>query len=188
MGVLNNYAGNFNLATAMCKASPEGADVTEDIVDSFYRDLVQPLGNLVILFAQAEASLVDLVIALDGSIGPRDAQQMLRADGAKQQVVALAQTSGLVDFELTELLNGIDQYWADKDARNRYIHDEWFVVLREGGIAATRGLPIKKGSGVVWDQPRTGEVWNLAKQFRDHHGLFSYVAYRIRRDREFDAG
>jgi hypothetical protein len=101
------------------------------------------------LFAQAEASLVDLVIALDGSIDQREAQRMLKADGAKHQVVALAQTSGLVDFELTELLNGIDQYWADKDSRNRYIHDEWFVALREGGVAATRGLPIKKGSTVV---------------------------------------
>jgi hypothetical protein len=162
--------------------------VPEDIVDTFYRDLVQPLGTLVILFAQAEASLVDLVIALDGSIDQQEAQRMLKADGAKEQVLALAQMSGLIDFELMELLNGINQYWVDKDSRNRFIHDEWFVVLRDGGVPATRGLPIKKGSTLVWDQPGPDEVWNLAKQFRDHHGLFSYAAYRIRRDREFDAG
>jgi hypothetical protein len=162
--------------------------VPEDIVDDFYRDLVQPLGNLVILFAQAEASLVGLVIELDGSIDRRAAQRILNADDAKQQVLALAQTSGLVDFELTELLNGIDQYWADKESRNRYIHDEWFVALRDGCIPATRGLPLRKGSTVIWDNPTTGEVWNLARRFHDHHGLFSYVAYRVRRDREFDAG
>jgi hypothetical protein len=162
--------------------------VPEDIVDSFYRDLVQPLGNLVILFAQAEASLVDLVVALDGNIDQREAQRMLKADSAKQQVLALARMSGLVDFELKELLNGIDKYWADKDSRNRYIHDEWFVVLRDGGVPATRGLPIKKGSTLVWDQPGPDEVWKLARHFHDHHSLFSYAAYRIRRDREFDAG
>jgi hypothetical protein len=162
--------------------------VPEDIVDSFYRDLVQPLGNLVILFAQAEASLVDLVIELDGSFDQRAAQRILKADDAKQQVLALAQTSGLVAFELTELLNGIDQYWADKESRNRYIHDEWFVALRNGGIPATRGLPLRKGSTVIWDNPTTGEVWNLARRFHNHHDLFSYVAYRVRRDREFDAG
>ena len=100
----------------MCKARPErNPNVPEDIVDSFYGDLVQPLGNLVILFAQAEASLVGLVIELDGSIDQRAAQRILKADDAKQQVPALAQTSGLVDFELKELLNGIDQYWADKE-------------------------------------------------------------------------
>ena len=60
------------------------------------------------LFAQAEASLVGLVIELDGRIDQRAAQRILKADDAKQQVLALAQTSGLVDFELTELLNGID--------------------------------------------------------------------------------
>jgi hypothetical protein len=173
----------------MCKARPERIpDVSEDIVDSFYRDLVQPLGNLVILFAQAEASLVDLVIELDGNLDQRAAQRILKADDAKQQVLALAQTSGLVDVELTELLNGIDQYWADKESRNRYIHDEWFVELREAGIPAIRGLPLRKGSTVIWDNPTADEVWNLASRFHDHHGLFSYVAYRVRRDREFDAG
>ncbi len=160
----------------------------EDIVDSFYRDLVQPLGNLVILFAQAEASLVDLLIALDGRIDQRAAQRILKADDAKQKVLALAQTSGLVDYELTELLNGIDQYWADRESRNRFIHDEWFVALRDGGIPTTRGLPLRKGSSVIWDSPTSGEVWNLASRFLEHHGLFSHVAYRVRRDREFDAG
>jgi hypothetical protein len=162
--------------------------VPEDIVDSFYRDLVQPLGNLVILFARAEASLVDLVIALDGGIDQKAAQRILKADDAKQKLFALAQTSGLVDFELTELVNGIDQYWADKESRNRCIHDEWFVALRDGGISSTRGLPLRRGSTVIWDRPTTDEVWNLAKRFHDHRGRFSDVAYRVRRDREFDAG
>ena len=38
----------------------------EDLVDVFYRPLVRPLGNLVITFAQAEASLLELVTELDG--------------------------------------------------------------------------------------------------------------------------
>jgi hypothetical protein len=164
-----------------------GADfdlMTEDLVDSFYRDLVQPLGNLVILFAQAEASLVDLVADLDGGADEKKAQRVLKAANGKEQVLALARGSGLVDFDLTELLNGIEQYWADKESRNRYVHDEWFVTLRGGGIPSTRGMPLKKGATIVWDNPTTDEVWALANRFRDHDHVFSHVAYRRRRDRQ----
>jgi hypothetical protein len=157
--------------------------MTEDLVDCFYRDLVQPLGNLVILFAQAEASLVDLVADLDGSADQKNAQRVLKADNGKEQVLALARASGLIDYHLTDLLNGIEQYWADKESRNRYMHDEWFVIIRDGGIPSTRGVPLKKGATVVWDNPTADEVWALAERFRDHHHLFSDMAYFRRRDR-----
>jgi hypothetical protein len=157
--------------------------VTEDLVDSFYRDLIQPLGNLVILFAQAEASLVNLLLELDNSANEKTVQRMLKSDDAKEKVLALARTSGLVDFELTELLNGITQYWADRESRNRYIHDEWYVVMTGSGIPATRGLPLKKDASVVWDDPATDEVWTLVERFRDHRDLFSHAAYVRRRGR-----
>ena len=157
--------------------------MTDDLVDDFYRDLVQPLGNLVILFAQAEATLVDLVAELDGSADEKKAQRVLKADNGKEQVLALARSSGLSGYELSELLNGIEQYWADKESRNRYMHDEWFVTPADGGIASTRGLPLKKGATVVWDNPTADEVWALALRFRDHDYLFSSVAYHRRRDR-----
>jgi hypothetical protein len=156
--------------------------MTDDLVDVFYRDLVQPLGNLVILFAQAEASLIGFVTEL-GGLDEKGAQRFLKADDSKNQVAALARKSGLVDFDLTELLAGIEDYWADKESRNRYIHDEWFPNILEGGAAATRGLPLKKGAIVAWDSPTAEEVWALAKRFQEHHSLFSHVAYRHRRGR-----
>ncbi len=38
--------------------------MTDDLVNVFYRPLVQPLGNLVILRAQADASLLDVDAAM----------------------------------------------------------------------------------------------------------------------------
>jgi hypothetical protein len=182
--------------------------VTEDLVDVFYGDLVRPLGNLVILFAQAEASLIDLVMDL-GGFDQKKAQGIVNGRGRKRSVAALARKSGLEDFDLTELLKDIDQYWANKESRNRYIHDEWFVNVLDGGSAATRGLPLKKDATVVWDSPKyrgcpwylfggppiiflqqlahaansAEEVWKLANRFREHDSLFSSVAYWRRRAR-----
>src|SRR5262249_34875013 len=94
--------------------------LTPDIVDVFYRPLVQPLGNLVILFAQAEAALLNLVATLK-NVDERQAQAVFKSSDAKDQVVALVRTSsGLQGFELSELLAGIEAFWADKDRRNRY--------------------------------------------------------------------
>jgi hypothetical protein len=161
--------------------------VTEkDLVDEFFRHLVQPLGNLVILFAQAEASLLDLVAALKGA-DERQAQAVLKANDAKDQILALLRTSGFQDFELSELLDGVERFWSDKARRNRYFHDEWFPLLNEGGIPAIRGLPYKKGSEVVWDDPTAEDVWALVGSFREHEYLFSHAAYELRRRRAADS-
>jgi hypothetical protein len=88
-----------------------------------------------------EASLIDLVRDI-GGFDQRKAQAIVNGRTRKRSVAALARKSGLVDFDLTELLKGIDRYWGDKESRNRYIHDEWFVNVLNGGAAATRGLPL----------------------------------------------
>jgi hypothetical protein len=53
---------------------------------------------------------------------------------------------GLSGFDLDELVGGIDNFWSDKEARNRLIHDDWFPSLEEGelGRLGTRGLTRKK--------------------------------------------
>jgi hypothetical protein len=101
----------------------------DDLVDVFYRALVQPLGNLVILFAQAEASLLDLVAAWKDD-DEQKAQKVLKAQDAKDQILELVKISGFKDFELKELLEGVAALWSDKERRNRYIHDEWFSARR----------------------------------------------------------
>ena len=155
--------------------------MTEDLVDVFYRSLVQPLGNLVILCGQAEASLLRLVAALQGSDDEREAQSVLKQKDAKDRVLDLVRDrSGLEGFDLSELLDGIANYWTDWARRNWYYHDEWFVVIEGGGIPATRGLPLKKGSDVVFDDPTPEAIWELAARFREHDYLFSHHAQIIR--------
>src|SRR6185436_10176313 len=73
--------------------------MTDDLVDVFYRPLVQPLGNLVILCAQAEASLLDLVAAMQGS-DERQAQSVLKREDAKDQILALVRDRSVQGFEI----------------------------------------------------------------------------------------
>lgn len=155
--------------------------MADDLVDEFYRGLVQPLGNLVILCAQCEASLLDLVIALQRTDDEGQAQAVLKSPNSKDRLLALGQASGLHSFELTELLQGIEDFWTDRATRNRYFHDEWFPLLDDGGTPATRGLPWKKDSEVVFDAPTVEQIWALATRFGDHEYLFSHAAYVLRR-------
>jgi hypothetical protein len=155
----------------------------EDLVDEFYRPLVQSLGNLVILFAQAEAALNDLVSALIDA-DEWQAQAVLKRPDAKDQVLSLVTASQCLDQSARdELLTGVETFWTDKDRRNRYVHDEWFPLVGLGGAPATRGLPRKKGSEVVFDEPAAGDIWALARSFRDYSGLFEHASWAIRQKR-----
>jgi hypothetical protein len=109
--------------------NPPAEDEQEDFVDVFYIDL-----------AQAEASLVELLTGLnEGS--ERVAHETLKSPDAKKKIISLIEASGIQGFDLQELIEGIDAYWADKDRRNRYIHDEWYVGLYESNaIPATPGI------------------------------------------------
>jgi hypothetical protein len=75
----------------------------------------------------------------------------------------------------------VGNFWSDRELRNRYYHDEYFVVLTKGGVPATRGLPWRKDADVAWDVPTAENLWALAARFREHDHLFSHAAYAIRR-------
>ncbi len=150
--------------------------MTNDLVDDSYWPLVRPLGNLVILCARAEASLFDLVAVLAG-VDERQAQAVLKQPNAKDQVLTLVRDrSGFQGGELTELVEGIENYWTDRGRRNWYYHDEWLILLTGGGA---RGLPLKKGSQIVLDNPTVEEIWALAARFREHDDLFTHAAYVV---------
>jgi hypothetical protein len=145
------------------KMQPE----SEDLVDVFYVPFVRPLGNLVILFAQAEASWLELVAELTGC-PEREAQSFLQmpAADAKQKTVPIAETSGIDAYSLKELSEAIDNYYCDRARRHRLTHDEWFVsVLEASGAPKTRGLPRRKGANVVWGESKPEDVWQLAWRF-----------------------
>ena len=165
----------------MAQKQLEPDEQPHDLVDVFYIPLVRPLGNLVILVAQAEAALVDLLMALNGE-DENLAHHTLKGD-AKKQVTELVQSAAkLTGFDLTELLEGLDAYWADRDRRNRYIHDEWWVGQYDtGALPSTRGIPRKKGSAVVFDEPTPDDIWALARNFREHSNLFSHRAWVLRK-------
>lgn len=165
------------------KIAPE----REDLVDDFYIPFVRPLGNLVILFAEAEATWLELVIELTGYT-EKEAQrfQQITAAAAKQELIPLAQTFGIEGFDLDELSDGIENYFCDRERRNRLIHDEWFISLlgREDPVPMTRGLPRKKGADVVWGDSTSDDVWALAWRFRDYNHLFSHRSHVMRKRKE----
>ena len=152
----------------------------EDLVDVFYRPLVRPLGNLVITFAQAEASLLELVTELEGT--EENARRSLKNFDAtaQERVIDLVKASGLVGFDLAELVEAIVSFWKDKERRNRYIHDEWFPDLTTGA-PMTRGLPRRMAATIMFDAPSPEEVWALAERFRENGNLFSITAHKLRR-------
>jgi hypothetical protein len=164
----------------------QGRDIEpEDLVDVFYVPFVRALGNLVILFAQAEATWLDLVAELTGCTD-KQCQNFLQmpATDVKQKIMPLAQTSGIDGFHLTELSESVDKYYCDRERRNRLIHDEWFVsVLQAPGAAMTRGFPRRRDAQVVWADPTPEDVWKLASRFREYAYLFSHTAYVVRQQK-----
>jgi hypothetical protein len=135
-----------------------------DLVDEFYIPLVRALGNLVILFAQAEADLIDLLAELNGG-NERAAHDVLKSPTAEEEIITLLEASGIQGFDLRELIAGINTYWSDKERRNRYMHDEWYVggLSAGGAVPATRGLPRRKGSDVVWDNRSLGACKEVSR-------------------------
>jgi hypothetical protein len=164
------------------RTRPEGTPSEQaDLVDVFYAQFVRPLGNLVILCAQAEAAWLQLVAGLTGCT-EKEAQRFLQMKGpnAKQEIVPLAQTSGIEGFDLQELSESIEKYYCDRERRHRLMHDEWYVSLLQAvGVPRTRGLPRKKGAAVVWGDSTPDDIWKLALRFREYENLFSYVTYDV---------
>lgn len=98
----------------------------ERLVSSYYADFVEPLGALVILFAQAEQALVDLIKKTSGC-SEAEAVAILGSDRAesasKEKIVSYSFPSrAALDDALTD-------FWRKKEKRNRYIHDEWFISI-----------------------------------------------------------
>ena len=160
------------------------ADDTEqqDLVDVFYRPLVRPLGNLVITFAQAEASLFELVTELDGT--EENARRILKNldDTALERVIELIKASGLAGSGPAGLLEAAVSFWKEKERRNRYIHDAWFPDLTTDA-PMTPGLPRRKAATIMFDAPTPEEVWTLVKRLQKNGSLFSIAAHKLRRIR-----
>jgi hypothetical protein len=156
-----------------------------DLVDVGYVPFVRPLGNLVILFAQAEATWLKLVATLTGCT-EKEVQhflQMPRAK-AKEEVIPLAQRSAIEPYQLQELNEGIENFYKDRERRDRLIHDDWYIsLLKTPGTPATRGLPRKKNAGVAYGAPTPDDVWELAWRFRQHEDLFSHVVYVLQKQK-----
>jgi hypothetical protein len=156
----------------------------KDLVDVFYAPFVRPLGNLTVLFAQAEAALLEFAAELTGET-EKDAQRFLqmKAADAKQEIIPLAQASGIEGFDLEELSERIESYCCDRERRNRLIHDEWYIDLfnDERATPRTRGLPRKKDADVVWGSSTPDDVWRLALRFREYRSLFSFRAHDLRK-------
>ena len=86
---------------------------------------VRPLGNLVILFERAEATLLELAVELTGC-AQKEAQRFLQITAAEaKQELSLARARDTEGFDLHELSEGIENYFCDRERRNRLMHNEW---------------------------------------------------------------
>jgi hypothetical protein len=150
-----------------------------DLVDVFYRKHVRPLGNLFVLYGQAEAALLELITVLVGD--ERKAHELLNGRSAKERACQLIRASPLTGFDLEELLTGVASFYDDRDERNRLIHDEWFPNIDNAGSPLTRGLT-RKNAEEVFGEPTVTSIWSLATRFRNHRDLFSGTAFKLRRD------
>ena len=164
----------------MTEETPEQADLVDE-----YAPLVRPLGNLVILFAQAEAEWLKLVAEVSGCT-EKEAQQLLKQmdkASARQKIINdLAQTTGIEGFDLRELSEGIESYYCDRERRNQLMHGEWYVsLLLAPGVPRTRRLSPKKDAAVMWGDLTPDDVWRLAWRFLAYKRLFSYHRYDVQR-------
>jgi len=158
-----------------------------DLVDVFYVPFVRALGNLVITYAQAEAAILDLINELRGGDDEGSAHALLGSKGAPARIYDLIEAAGIDGYELKELRQAIHDYWNDRERRNRLVHDEWFVAMfSDGESAGIRGLPRRKTTGFVFDNPTPEQVWELASSFQKYDNLFSHTAYVLRKKREGD--
>jgi hypothetical protein len=157
---------------------------SEDLIDQAYFLFIRPLGNLVVLCAQAEAALLAFVAELMRRDEPA-AHAVLKKKHAQRTIIELVQQeSNIQDFERSELVHAVEHYYSDCKRRNRYMHDEWYVsLLTNIGVPRTRGFPRKKDSQPVWDDPTPDGVWRLASRFRGYKQLFSDSTYLLRQRR-----
>jgi hypothetical protein len=152
-----------------------------DLVDEHFRPFVRALGNLVLTFALAEASLLEIVAEMLGG-DEIAAVSVLKSQDAKEQVLDLVQTIGLQGYDLEEMQSGVGAFWADKAIRNRLIHDEWFPNIYERTVA-TRGLTRTKTPEEVYGTPEVDDIWRLALRFREYGSLFSHRSWALRKAR-----
>jgi hypothetical protein len=150
-----------------------------------YAPYIRPLGNLVILFAQAEAEWLKLVAEVSGCT-EKDARQLLKQMNeapVRQKIINdLAQTTGIEGFDLRELSESIEKYYCDRERRNQLMHGEWYVsLLLAPGVPRTRRLSPKKDAAVIWGDSTPDDVWQLARRFLDYKRLFSYHTHHLQR-------
>jgi hypothetical protein len=187
-----------------------------DLVDVPLRPYVRAIGNLALTFAQAEATLLELTTEMfkdklfpvltdeqlreisedetakqddrEHVAAEKEAHELLKntSQQTKDELQNLIRGSGIQGFDLEELIKTLPLYWADKDQRSRYMHDEWYTGIGDEApvaFAGTRGIT-RKNPKVVWDRPDVIDVWSLALRFREYRSLFSYNTYKLRKRRE----
>ena len=159
-----------------------------DLVAEFYAPLVRPLGNLVILFAQTEATWLRLVATLTDCTEAEAQGYLLKpVTEVKEKIMPLAQTSAIEPYELQELPERIENFYGDRQRRNRLIHDDWYVRLLDApGTPATRGVRRKDGV-VVWGDAAPDDVWSLARRFCEHKSFFSGVVHVLQKQKDAES-
>src|SRR5258708_24456365 len=102
--ILRTQTGKARSRTGEKQMPKQKPAAPKDLVDDLYIPFARPLGNLAILFAQAEARWLELVVELTGCTH-KEAQRLLTisAADAKREVIPFAQARGIEGPEHDEL-------------------------------------------------------------------------------------
>src|SRR5262245_23912421 len=100
-----------------------------DVVDDFYQHLVRPLGNLVVICAQTENALLEMVTAFLGD--EIKTNKLVHGEDAKDRVKSLVSQFFDEGFERDELTTALDKLYEQRVERNHLYHAEWFPNIFE---------------------------------------------------------
>jgi hypothetical protein len=156
-----------------------------DLVDEYLRPFVRPLGNIVILYANAEAALRDFVLQMLPQHDEEEAHKIVSDKEHWQAKTAqLIEYCGL-DQSIDELRAALKDYAEAREKRNRLAHDEWLFSIDldnpKNASVVIRGLKGRRVVELMHREPTVDQLWQLARRFARAREVFDNAAYNLKR-------
>jgi hypothetical protein len=175
--------------------SNEGAktdDQRPDLVGDYLSPMVRPLGNVFILYANAEAALRDFlaqVLLWQGKAkrpeeAEEEAHRIVSGKDWRAKVAPLLDECEVDQCCIKDLHKAVEDYGNARDERNRLAHDEWHLAIDvdnpEASVGAIRGRKPKQPQP-MYDAPTVDKLWELAARFNEVRAIFDSAAYNVKR-------
>lgn len=160
--------------------------------DEPYHRFIEPMGALTIAFAQADSALFWLLTAvMDG--GEHDAHKFLSNRRKPEEIIDVIAKCKPERFGLASVYDDVISFDEVKDARNKYIHAEWYVAFDEDPQPSVglRKLPRKapKKPDNLFPEHSDANIetiWSLVQDLMHCAKSFEGLTYQLHRERYGD--